>query len=57
MTNALATSEVDSVTHQEYYGEYDQYAAEEDMQGYDGDLSGLSEGHGERTIKLWASPG
>ena len=53
MTNALATFEGDSVTYQEYYGEFDQYAAEGDMQGYDGALVGLSWGQGERAIKLW----
>ena len=57
MTNALATSEEDSVTYQEYYEEYGQYAAEGDMQGYDGALVGLSGGQGERAIKFWASPG
>ena len=43
MTNALATFEDDSVTYHEYYGEYDQDAAEGDVQGYDGLDDGLED--------------
>jgi len=47
MTNALAPAEDDSMTYQESYGEYDQYEAEGDMQGYDGALVGLGDMGGE----------
>ena len=50
MKNALETAEDDSVTYQEYYWEYGQYAAEGDMKGYDGALVGLGDMGGEGEV-------